>query len=408
MRTLIHLVMKHNNDFDKIFTQWGRSQRSLPTKSEQIKHTVLSALTESSVSTRRLPMHMAQPWLSYAFTALAVFMLFVNFAASPKDTPAVSTMSAPESTSVGGAPAAIPSPMNFSAQDAVLENSTRAYKGVEPDYAPMPPIYYGGDVPVTDDREFLKTDYNATIQTRDVNELARELETKIRGYDGRIDSFSSSEKFGNISFALPANKLDTFRQDIESMVASKFLTVNIRQENLLPQKQSIEQQKEYVEKTLADLKTQRSKLVSTHNSTVAALKARLDAIKYELSVLSADQTTDPIRRQQIAARQYELLTEQGSLENRISGENSSYASELKYLDARISGAQDGLVQVNKSDQNLLDNVATVRGNISLNWISVWEVIKLYVPPGWMAAIFIAAAIVSYFVQKKRGKLASAY
>src|SRR3989344_4114795 len=137
---------------------------------------------------------------------------------------------------------------------------------MRPDYYPYP--YPNPDVPVTDTREFLKIYYNASMQTRDVPSLTRRVETTVRGYDGRIDNESSAEKYGYVSFALPQSKYDAFRTELEGLVGSRFLKVNISSQNLLSQKVSIEEQQKQADTALADYKATRQKIVNAHASTL--------------------------------------------------------------------------------------------------------------------------------------------
>ena len=57
--------------------------------------------------------------------------------------------------------------------------------------------------------------------------------------------------------------------------------------------------------------------------------------------------------------------------------------------------------VETQDQSLLDKVATVHGTISLSWISVWEIVELYVSTGWIVASLIALALISYLFERRR-------
>ena len=113
-------------------------------------------------------------------------------------------------------------------------------KAYYPDSYPYP--YYNQGVPATDTREFLKVNYNASMRTRDVQGLTRRVVTTVRGFDGRIDQESSSPEYGSVGFVIPQSKYDAFRDELESLVNSRFLTVNVSSQNLLPQKQSIEEQ----------------------------------------------------------------------------------------------------------------------------------------------------------------------
>src|SRR3990167_11466300 len=150
--------------------------------------------------------------------------------------------------------------------------------------------YYNPDVPVTDAREFLKVNYNATMQTRDVQGLTRRVETTVRGYSGRIDQESSSPQYGYVSFVVPMSKYDAFRAELESLVDSRFLTVNISSQNLLPQKQSIEEQQKQADNTLADYKAARQSIVNAHASAAKSLQARIDADTEEIANLDRKRT----------------------------------------------------------------------------------------------------------------------
>lgn len=267
------------------------------------------------------------------------------------------------------------------------------------------PNYYPyGEVPATDTREFLKTDYHATMRTRQVQELTRRAETTVRGSGGRVDQTSSSPKSGYVRFVIPASKFEAFRDEIESFVSSRYLSVTINSENLLPQKQSIEEQQKSVEEQLADLQAERKTLVANHTSTIRTLQSRLNAIGKELGDLNLEASltpSDSVRYTQIIARVDELSTERANVENRIANENASYRNNLDPLDAQIEYVETNLKAVKTQDQKLLDTVATVTGTITLQWISIWEIVQLYVPGGWIAAILGLAAIAAYWWERRR-------
>lgn len=264
----------------------------------------------------------------------------------------------------------------------------------------MPPQYGGGEVPATDTREFLKTDYNATLQTREVQSLTRSVETIVRGHDGRVDQTSSSEKSGSVRFIVPASEFDDFRTEIEGLVDSRFLSISVQSQNLLSQKRNIEATQEVVEKSLATLTAERKSLVSRHNSALASLQSQIDDNALESSLLSAESTTDPLRQSQIANRLYVLANELLGLTSRLANENSSYSYSIKSYDAQIANANANLSSVKKQDQDLLDTVATVRGTISLRWISYTEIAQMYLPGFWIPGIFMALALLTFFFERR--------
>src|SRR3989338_7848301 len=261
------------------------------------------------------------------------------------------------------------------------------------------PVYYpypSPDVPVTDTREFLKIYYNASLRTRDVPGTTRRVETTVRGYDGRIDQQSSSEKYGYVSFALPQSKYDAFRTELESLVGSRFLTVNISSQNLLSQKVSIEEQQKQADATLAEYKAARQRLVNTHTSTVRSLQAQIDADVQELASLRAQTQTYDIQ-----IRIQSLSNELSTLRAQLANENTSYSVQLKNADANIKYAEDWRTAVQKQDTALMDNVATVSGSVSIRWISLWEMAQLYLPRYCIPGIFAVLAFCSYLWDRRR-------
>jgi hypothetical protein len=245
---------------------------------------------------------------------------------------------------------------------------------MRPDYYPYP--YPNPDVPVTDTREFLKIYYSASMQTRDVPALTRRVETTVRGYDGRIDNESSAEKYGYVSFVLPQVKYDAFRAELEGLVSSRFLKVNISSQNLLSQKVSIEEQQKQADTALADYTAARQKVVSAHTSAVQSLQAQIDDTS----------TTDNAKT---------------LLQLQLAKENAAYAQNLSNADAQITYAKDWQKAVQTQDATLLANVATVTGTVSIQWISLWDEVQLYLPGYWIPTIFAVLALLSFTRDRRR-------
>ncbi|OGG56004.1 hypothetical protein A2680_00515 [Candidatus Kaiserbacteria bacterium RIFCSPHIGHO2_01_FULL_55_37] len=270
-------------------------------------------------------------------------------------------------------------------------------------YYPPPAPDYNPNVPVTDTREFLKVNYNSSMQTRDVQGLTRRVETTVRGYDGRIDQESSTPRSGYVSFVIPQSKYEAFRAELESLVDSRFLTVNISSQNLLPQKQSIEEQQKQADTSLAGYETARQKLVSSHATTLKSYQSQIDSDTQQLASLRASlsNTGDPVQQTQIYAQIQAVSNDLLLLRAQLNNENASYGVQLKNADANIKSAKDWQKAVKTQDQALLDNVATVNGTVSVQWISLWEMAQLYLPGYWIPAIFAALAFISYLFDRRR-------
>lgn len=293
------------------------------------------------------------------------------------------------STDGGAVP---PSPVSAPMMDTSV--SSQGKGGLDMMYYPYP--YPNTNVPVNDNREFLQVSYNASMSTRDVRGLTGRVVTTVRGYDGRIDQESSSEKYGYVSFAVPKSKYESFRAELESLVGSRFLTTNISSQNLLSQKVSIEEQQKQADTALADYKTARAKIVSAHTSATAAIQAKINTNTQRLAVLSA-QTQTP----QVLAEMEMVSNDQLFQKQQLANENSSYKSQLNNADWNIKNAQDWVKGLQTQDQTLLDNVATVTGTISIQWISFPNMILLYLPGYWIPTIFAALAILSFLNDRRR-------
>lgn len=261
-------------------------------------------------------------------------------------------------------------------------------------YYPYP--YPNPDVPVTDIREFLKIYYNASMRTRDVQGLTRRVVTTVRGYSGRIDQESSSPQYGSVSFSIPQSKYDTFRAEIESFVGSRFLSVNVSSQNLLSQKVNIEEQQKQANTTLAAYKAARQKIVSAHTSAVQSLQSKIDANTQQLATLRALPSTP-----QILIQIQTVSDDLSSFKQQLADENASYVNQLSIADANIKYTQDWQKTLQTQDQTLIDNVATVTGTVSIQWISLWDMAQLYLPGYWIPAIFAMLAFLSFLRDRRR-------
>jgi len=380
--------MNHSHNIHQLLDVWGAGERRLPERNDELKAKIIAGLPGAPRTMPAMPRRVS--WLSFAFAGLAVLVLLAG-SSSIQNAVRTGTTSSPTYRE-GGAGA-------LSAPSAGPTPTAANPEKLAPDYYSRP--YPQTNIPVTDTREFLKTDYIATIRTRSVDQLAARIETTVRGFGGRVDNATHSPHFGFVNFAVPASKFDTFRQSIETLVSPRFITVETRTENLLPQKQSIEEQTRQVNIELERLRADRQKLVDDHTRAVSSLRVQLTTVTDALAILRAEQTNDPVRKAQIAAGIQELLGKEETLQAKFADENASSAKRLNSEDALIKNTEANLSQITTQDQNLVDTVATVRGTITLNWISIWEIVGLYVSPYWIALLLVVAALATNFLQRRR-------
>ena len=334
-------------DIKKIFSAWGQAQRQIPSNNEILKSEILNRLPELSGVTAQRKL----PWLSLAFAGFAVIALIVMRPTNETNNGALLTSG----------------PQNISES---MENDVMIIA-----YPDFYPISTPTGASITDTREYSKIDYRAQIKTRNVSDIATRAQAIIHGFDGRIDSSSTSQKNGYMTFAVPARQFDAFRLQIRSLVGERFIIETTSAQNLLPQKQAIEQRREEINKQITDLKSQRSQLIATHNRTVANLQARINASVDEQEIIG--------------------------LRGQLASENAAYNRKLASYNQQIKDYETNLEYTNKQDQNLINNVATVNGTISLRLISVWEVLDLYFGPYWLAILLGLIAIISYFFNRRR-------
>ena len=84
----------------------------------------------------------------------------------------------------------------------------------------------------------------------------------------------------------------------------------------------------------------------------------------------------------------------------LANENKNYQAKLSSFDNEIRKNEEYLASINEQDRNLLDTVATVRGTVSFNWISLWEIVDLYLPGSLVSWGLIAAAVIAYLWQRR--------
>jgi hypothetical protein len=232
-----------------------------------------------------------------------------------------------------------------------------------------------------DTRELMETRYNASMKTRDVNKLANQAQTIIRGHGGRIDNLSTQEKYAYISFALPKDKFDQMMAQLKDLVPEKMYTETIYAYNRLAEKQSIETNAEKITEEILRLQTEKEELTATHATKADEIQNRIDALtaslneQYRLKAATTNQTqlskiNDEINR---------LTAEKKTAETELKTLNSRYEIDLGRLDRSIKRQNDALDNLDVRDETLSAEVETVTGTINIQWVGIWQIIKIYVP-----------------------------
>lgn len=271
------------------------------------------------------------------------------------------------------------------------------------DIMPVPPDYYGGQPSIQDTREFLKTSYSAEIKTRNVYDIVRDVKNAVAGADGRIDGMNSSEKYGYVSFVVAKDKFDAFKDEIESLVNAKLYTENVSSQNLLGQKQSIEEQADYLTKSLADLEKSKKDLDAQHAATVRSLANELFSVQSQLAVLRLEiaNTEDNTQLAVLRSQENTLMQRESDIKQNQNTENKNYASQNADIQNQIKWMNDSLEGNIKQDIKFGENIETVNGHISVNWISCWQMAKLFSPIHPTIIVIIIVLGILYVMKRKK-------
>lgn len=378
---------------ESMLTDWGQAQR-IPSANADMRNLVLNSLSSSSTNILSGDSSRTTKYLKRFFIPLAVsglvILLIISVNTTQKSSPLVGTFAnqmpadtglrMSEGRSVG------------STLGGSLINSFGYVVDSIVAPAPEPSLpYQTTEIPTTDTREFMKTDFNAKIKTRHAQKLTGKIQTIIRGYDGRIDNASSSPKYGSISFVIPQNKLEDFRSELSELAGAKFIEETTTSQNLLSQKQNIEQGQKHANDNLASVTAQRDQLSSNHTQTVNDFQSRLNFNSQKIAKANSD---DELRQ---------LQQERANLNYQLTNENSNYESQLAYLNSQIDSYHQNLDALSQQDTALTETVNTVRGTINLTGINFWQVINAYLPKYWLIYVSVILIILALLLHKPKNK-----
>jgi len=285
-------------------------------------------------------------------------------------------------------------------------NETQSKGGISAPSAPsISPTYYPNQYEtssVKDTREFMKVTYGASIKTRDVKSAMRDVKNSINEAEGRIDSLNESTKYSYVSFVIPKSNLNNFKSEIESLTNEKLYTENSSSQNLLGQKQSIEQQQTAAADSLAQLQKEQKDLTTKHKQIVSDLQTQITSIKNQLVAVRASipATSDVNVLATLRNQEYNLSQQEASLQQNINIENSAYASSNLSYNNQINNVNAQLTNIKKQDVQFTDNIETVNGYISVNWISLWDMAKIFSPIHPTIIIIVLMLLTWYFLSRK--------
>ncbi len=234
---------------------------------------------------------------------------------------------------------------------------------------------------ITDTREFLKIRYSGTIQTRNVSDTVREVRNTIRSYEGRIDEEEISPKIGQIRFVVAKSVFEAFRSEIESTTHKKLYSESISSENRLASKQEIEEKMDIATSSLEDLMIQKVNLDTQHTQILNAIQSELTSVQAQYATVKENMKyiEDEERLASMEATQITLSEKIRSIQNSLSNENSRYVRESQNLKNAVESAESTIENVEAQDENFTNNIETVNGYITVHWIGLWGLAKVFSP-----------------------------
>ncbi len=267
----------------------------------------------------------------------------------------------------------------------------------------FPDIYPGNQTSsYKDTREFLKTNYSAQIRTRDVSDIMKDVKNSVKGADGRIDSINVSDKYGYVNFVVPKSNFDTFKDEIESLVHEKLITISESSTNLLSQKQQIETDATNIQNNLTSLEKAKADLTTKHNQKIASLNNQIAALQAQVNAKQAeiDAATTAPQKATLQNEQQNYNSQRQVLEQQKASENSSYTIQNKNYDSQITATKNNQTNNVKQDGQFTDNIETVNGSINVTWINIWNIVKIFSPVHPTLIVIILALALIFYLNRR--------
>jgi len=278
--------------------------------------------------------------------------------------------------------------------------------------------YYRGDTnTIKDTREFTKKSFNATLKTREVEDTSKKVEVLIKGMDGRIDSSSISEQYGNISFVIPKSNLDDFETQLRTYTNAKFYSQSISSQNLLNEKQNLERNQGETKNSISALTTQQKQAetdytasskvikteINTKNSQLTALKNNILKKESDLSSATSTIIQADLYNQLALLRQNEqnLIQNIQIARSNLDNLTTTFKLQMSSLGFSLDQQNNTLANLATEEDTFFDKIETVNGYVSINYVSVWEMLDIYSPINPIIILFVLAFIIRiYFLSKK--------
>ncbi len=256
---------------------------------------------------------------------------------------------------------------------------------------------------ITDTREFMKTSYSGNIQSRDVKDTTRDVRGIIRDSGGRIDSEDVNEKFGYISFVVPKSELNNFLDEISTIAHKKLYSEGTSSQNLLSQKQNIEEQGNIATQSIIELQNNLKATSVRETATLANLNRELVSVRNQFNAtkktIAETVGNNPELLTDLYLQEYQQQEQVNQIMQTIENEKIQYKQQKNALEQKISESQKVLQGVTVQDSKFNENIETVEGSITIRWISLWKLMTVFSPINPIFIISILLVLFWYLLRK---------
>ncbi len=283
--------------------------------------------------------------------------------------------------------------------------------------ARYPDYYYNNNNGnVTDTREYNKKTFSASMKSRAVEEVAKKVETLIKSSGGRIDSSNISDKYATFSFVVPKSNFDAFETQMRTFVSKKLYSQTVTSQNLLNEKQNIEKSQSNTAESIASTKKQRDQVEADYTARINTIKSQIATVKAQIVDVDSDiartekainNTTDQNTKNSLAQELNNLSNTRRTYNQYIANYNSdieiatsNFKSQMTMYGSSLDSQNQVLAQLGVQETTFLDKVETVQGSVSINFITMWELLNIYSPVNLWVVIGIIVLIGRLYLLKK--------
>jgi len=386
---------------EQLFRAWGRDQQHLPLHAGAVRENFLTRVSSFPRAEGR-SIWVVPAWLVPAACAGFAVLVFVLMPGHLRPVDVLTESTATLKT--GAVP--LQGQEQITAPTAPQAFSKSAAMGAiapEEDRMALPPVTTTPTV--SDTREFLKIGYSASVQTQSVSKAGERVEVLVRGFGGRVDSASYSSESGYMSFVVPQDKFSQFRLALrEAVGGERFVFEHTNSENLLGQKQGLETEQTRTLEHLAELRTRLQSLASEHGAKVAALETEQRQNKSEQATVIEMERLHPEQATVLVARLETLRRSARVISNTLAAEQSSFSAQQNSLETEIRAAEQTARDLQGQTTELLEQVATVSGSVTLERIGLLSFLDAYIYFRWtLPAVLLLFGLI-YFLRAKRTSL----